>query len=636
MAPRPAGSFRGVRQSKFRHLVGISSRNDKCYQMSESCSRQQQQHSTADASNTIDVNTKFLALAVEVAGGGAFVVLPLEKTGRIPASFPRVVGHRGAVTVVRWCPHNDNLIASASDDATVKLWHIPDAGLRENAVSAQCVLEGHSRRVTLLLWHPTADGVLFSAGLDRMIYVWDTATGECLQCIDSHPDAISSMALNRCGSLLATTSRDKKLRIIDPRTTSVLQQGVCHEGSKSSVVVYLGDSGRVATVGFGRHSERQLAVWDETDLTTALRRDTIDTSSGVLVPFYDYDTALLFVAGKGDGNIRFYEITDEAPYFHYLNQFISGEPQRGLGVLGKRGCRVLECEILRFYKLHATRPLVQPISFIVPRKQSGQFQPDLFPDTAAPTPAITAAHWLAGLNSAPLTMSLTTGVTIKTHRPVPIRACDIIADKNAAKKFQFLSSHTRADYRPKLAEHLSGVTGASSEKDLKTSCNLDTKFQSLQRMWAHQNPDEQPPPQHCNQPAKPQHTLQYQQQQELLNKQQQQAAANNNKNKSSDSGSNSVLAAIRKLEVAPPGKNDSATDTSFSAFGGGNSTTAMTEKMLQEIMMEKPCVQSEAELKLAYISQCAEVKLLRRQLLHKDRQIRELQLLLDQSNTQRR
>lgn len=35
----------------------------------------------------------------------------------------------------------------------------------------------------------------------------------------------------------------------------------------------------------------------------------------------------LYLAGKGDGNIRYYEIVDDAPYIHYLNQFLSGHPQ---------------------------------------------------------------------------------------------------------------------------------------------------------------------------------------------------------------------------------------------------------------------------------------------------------------------
>lgn len=30
---------------------------------------------------------------------------------------------------------------------------------------------------------------------------------------------------------------------------------------------------------------------------------------------------------QGDGNIRYYEITDSPPYCHFLSQYISGEPQ---------------------------------------------------------------------------------------------------------------------------------------------------------------------------------------------------------------------------------------------------------------------------------------------------------------------
>ncbi|CAN0593918.1 unnamed protein product, partial [Laminaria digitata] len=29
---------------------------------------------------------------------------------------------------------------------------------------------------------------------------------------------------------------------------------------------------------------------------------------GVILPFYDDESSLLFLAGKGDGNIRYYEV----------------------------------------------------------------------------------------------------------------------------------------------------------------------------------------------------------------------------------------------------------------------------------------------------------------------------------------
>lgn len=76
------------------------------------------------------------------------------------------------------------------------------------------------------------------------------------------------------------------------------QEGMCHEGSKACKAVYCGDTGLVFTTGFSRFSDRQYGVWDEKNLNTPLRLDNIDSSSGVLTPFYDHDTRVVFVAGK--------------------------------------------------------------------------------------------------------------------------------------------------------------------------------------------------------------------------------------------------------------------------------------------------------------------------------------------------
>lgn len=74
----------------------------------------------------------------------------------------------------------------------------------------------------------------------------------------------------------------------------------------------------------------------------------------------------------------------------------------------KRGCNVNQCEIFRFFKLHATRGMCEPIGMIVPRK-SDQFHDDLYPDTAAPMPALSADEWISGRNANPVLMSLKTG-----------------------------------------------------------------------------------------------------------------------------------------------------------------------------------------------------------------------------------
>lgn len=51
----------------------------------------------------------------------------------------------------------------------VRIWEIPDGGLRRNMSEAVLELYGHSRRVGLIEWHPTSSGIIFSAGYDYKV-----------------------------------------------------------------------------------------------------------------------------------------------------------------------------------------------------------------------------------------------------------------------------------------------------------------------------------------------------------------------------------------------------------------------------------------------------------------------------------
>ena len=77
-------------------------------------------------------------------------------------------------------------------------------------------------QVQHIRWHPSADGVLASAGADNAVIVWDTETGDRLMQADVHPDMIFSISWNWNGSCIATTCKDKKIRVLDARTGSVL------------------------------------------------------------------------------------------------------------------------------------------------------------------------------------------------------------------------------------------------------------------------------------------------------------------------------------------------------------------------------------------------------------------------------
>ncbi|MED6285216.1 hypothetical protein CHARACLAT_027071, partial [Characodon lateralis] len=110
----------------------------------------------------------------------------------------------------------------------------------------------------------------------------------------------------------------------------------------------------------------------------------------------------------GDGNIRYYEISSEKPYIHYLTEYRSHSPQKGMGVMPKRGLDVSSCEVFRFYKVVTVKSLIEPLSMIVPRR-SESYQEDIYPMTAGNRPALTAEEWLSGLEKGPVLMSLKPG-----------------------------------------------------------------------------------------------------------------------------------------------------------------------------------------------------------------------------------
>jgi len=141
------------------------------------------------------------------------------------------------------------------------------------------------------------------------------------------------------------------------------------------------------------------------------------------MPFWDDDTSVLYLAGKGDGNIRYYEIVDEPPYIHFLSEYKSSTPQRGMAMMPKLSVDVASCEIVRLIKLAGS--MAEPISFQVPRK-SDQFQDDLYPDTASPEPVLSASEWFSGKNGKPKLVSLAPGFVPKPvaadFNPTPVAA----------------------------------------------------------------------------------------------------------------------------------------------------------------------------------------------------------------------
>ena len=168
----------------------------------------------------------------------------------------------------------------------------------------------------------------------------------------------------------------------------------------------------IGATGFNKQAKRQLKVWDLRNLDKPIHASQIDQASAVLMPHYDDDNGVLYLAGKGEGTVTWSELVNDNRIVYSLGQYRNPEPQKGGGWVPKRALNVMRCEVQRFLKL--TKDSVRPISLIVPRKSGADiFQEDIFPDCVSGKPALSADEWADGENKDPLRMKMDPSVRPK-------------------------------------------------------------------------------------------------------------------------------------------------------------------------------------------------------------------------------
>lgn len=319
-----------------------------------------------------------------------------------------------------WSPFNDSIIASGSDDAKAFIWQVPeDFTLQHEGdptdVAPVQKLTGHGKKIGHVLFNPAAENILATSSGDTTVKIWDIETAKP-QLTLRPGDQVQSLSWSGKGDLLVTTSRDKTLRIWDPRQQKPAHEGPGHAGAKSSRVVWMGDLDRIATTGFSKMSDRQLGLWDIRAAREPLGGfSMLDSISGICMPFWDSGNSILYLAGKGDGNIRYYEYENDS--FEYLTEYKSADPQRGIAFMPKRGVNVQENEVTRAFKT-VNDSYIEPISFIVPRRAE-VFQDDIYPPTQGITPGVSASEWLSGKTALPPKIDLESVYNGEAPKEVP-------------------------------------------------------------------------------------------------------------------------------------------------------------------------------------------------------------------------
>ncbi|CAX41148.1 subunit of the COMPASS complex, putative [Candida dubliniensis CD36] len=126
-------------------------------------------------------------------------------------------GHTKGISDIVYSPINSNILASCSDDLTIRLWNI---------TQQRCIkiLRKHTYHITTLKFTQKGN-ILISGSSDETITIWDIASngGKILTTLAAHSDPVSSIALTPDDSIIVSASYDGLMRLFDLQTSQCLK-----------------------------------------------------------------------------------------------------------------------------------------------------------------------------------------------------------------------------------------------------------------------------------------------------------------------------------------------------------------------------------------------------------------------------
>lgn len=164
--------------------------------------------STGELVNSVQISPDQKTFAT-CSSKGALRIYDL-KSGALTATLR---GHTKGISALAFSPINSDVVATGSDDLTIRLWSIK----KEKCIR---IMKKHTYHITTVCFNSKGN-LLISGGADETIVVWDLTTGRSLKTLAAHSDPVSSVCLSPDDTIIVSASYDGLMRLFD------LESGQC-------------------------------------------------------------------------------------------------------------------------------------------------------------------------------------------------------------------------------------------------------------------------------------------------------------------------------------------------------------------------------------------------------------------------